>query len=453
MKGGPIVLAALLPLILAACSLAEDITPPPGYLSPTAPLSTVPASSAQTPSPGLPSPTAIAAQPQPNSATATPAASSSTGASTPASLQVGVVTGTVVSSSAAVLLSGLTVNLYGFEQDPNGGTPTQVLTRSAPLAEDGAFRFEQVEMPAGRIFVSEVAYDGVPYQSTTVTAAQGQSALDLPQLTIFPVTQDLENLQVKQVHILLDYSAAQTIQAIELYVIANPSQQTVLVPSDGSSVPFVKLPAAATNASFQPYTGGATFLVTGNGFAMPPVSGDQLYGLEVTFTLPAASQFKLTLPFVLPADSVTMFVPEGVLVNGSSLTDQGIQNVQGLLYHQYDASSLAAGAVLEATISGSPQGAASSGSGSSAQTGLVIALGAFGLVLIASGVFFFLRDRNRHQREPAEETAVEVHGNNADDIADAILALDDRYQAGELTQEIYEQRRSELKNRLRNRLG
>lgn len=452
MKGGSLVLAALFSLALAACSLAEDITPPPGYLSPTAPPSVVLATPAQTAAAGVPSLASTATQLQLNSATATPAPSTGTGVSTAASPQTGVITGKVVSSSEAGLLSGLTVTLYGFEQDPNGGTPTQVLSRSAPLAQDGAFRFEQVEMPAGRIFVSEVDYDGVPYQSTTVTAAQGQSALDLPQLTIYPVTQNLEVLQVKQVHLLLDFSAAQTIQAVELYVIANPSQQTVLVSTSGSSVPFVKLPTGATNASFQPYTGGATFLVTGNGFAMPPVPADQLYGLEVAYTLPAAKQFKLTLPFVLPADSVTVFVPAGVRVSGSGLSDQGIQNIQSLLYHQYDASSLAAGAVLDMTVSGSPQSTSFSG-GSGTQTGLVIALGVLGLALIAAGVFFFLRDRTRQRQEPVQEAAAEDHGNGPDEIADAILALDDQYQAGGIARDAYEQRRSELKDRLRNRLG
>jgi len=175
MRFQPIVLAVLLSLVLSACSLAEDITPPPGYLSPTAPLSTsLPVATAQTAIPGLSSPTSLPTALPPNSETATPAAAS-TGSGAPGtpSPQIGVVTGKVVASSGVGLLSGLTVSLYGLEQDPNGGTPTQVLTRSAPLAEDGAFRFEQVEMPAGRIFVSIVVYDGVPYQSTEVTAAQG----------------------------------------------------------------------------------------------------------------------------------------------------------------------------------------------------------------------------------------------------------------------------------------
>ncbi|MGD0612002.1 MAG: hypothetical protein ABSB41_10845 [Anaerolineales bacterium] len=453
MRFQPIVLAVLLSLVLSACSLAEDITPPPGYLSPTAPLSTsLPVATAQTAIPGLSSPTSLPTALPPNSETATPAAAS-TGSGAPGtpSPQIGVVTGKVVASSGVGLLSGLTVSLYGLEQDPNGGTPTQVLTRSAPLAEDGAFRFEQVEMPAGRIFVSIVVYDGVPYQSTEVTAAQGQAALELPQLTIYPVTQNLELLQIKQVHILLDFSAAQSIQAVELYVIANPSQQTVLVPSDGSSVPFAKLPSGASNASIQTYTGGATFLITANGLAMPPVPADQMYGLEVAYTLPSAKKFKLTLPFVLPADSVTVFVPEGVQVSGNSLSDQGIQNIQGLLYHQYDASSLAAGAVLDMTISGSP--ASSGGGASSTQTGLVIAVGILGLMLIGAGVFFFLRDRNRQRFEPAPEADAKVNGNGADEIADAIVALDDQYRAGGIAKDVYEQRRSELKDQLRNRLG
>jgi len=429
-------LVVLLALFLAACSLAEDITPPPGYLSPTAPLAGTLATTAATIQPATP--------------TATPSAAGTSALGTPLS-QSGVVTGSVVGSAGSAQLSGLTVTLLGFEQSTSGGTPTQVLSLSAPLAADGLFRFEAVDMPPGRIFVSEVVYEGVPYQSTTVTAAQGQTSLELPSLTVYPTTQNLNLLQVKQVHVLLDFSTSQAIQVVELYVIANPGQQTVLVQTDGSSLPFVKLPAGATNASFQPYAGGATFLGTANGFAMPPVASGQLYGMEVSFTLPSsAPRFNLSLPFVLPAGSVTVFVPGSVRVSGSGLSDQGIQNVQGILYHQYDSSSQAAGAVLELAVDASRLSASS---GSTPSTGPVIALGAFGLLLIAAGVFFFLRDRARQRGLQVGGTETPPARTGPDEIADAIVALDDQFQAGRIARAVYEQRRSELKDQLRKRLG
>jgi hypothetical protein len=53
----------------------------------------------------------------------------------------------------------------------------------------------------------------------------------------------------------------------------------------------------------------------------------------------------------------------------------------------------------------------------------------------------------------AEELGIWGEDEDANTLMDAILALDDRYQAGELPEVAYKERRSELKARLRRMLG
>ena len=51
------------------------------------------------------------------------------------------------------------------------------------------------------------------------------------------------------------------------------------------------------------------------------------------------------------------------------------------------------------------------------------------------------------------ETILPVAGETAESILDAIVALDDLYQAGELPEEAYKERRAELKDRLKQFRG
>jgi len=401
---------------------------------------------------------AAAAQPPAASATLLPPAGTTPQASgTPAAavpgVQSGTVTGTVVSGPGVSLPAGLTVALRGFDTDPAGGNPKEVVTLSQPLPDGGAFSFENVDMPAGRIFISQVEYSGVPYQSDFATAAAGVADLVLPQLTIYPTTSDLNTLAVEQVHFILDFSTAGNLQVVELYIMTNTSQTTVLVPSDGASIPFVKLPDGASNVSFQVANGSAAFIGTGTGFAIVPASGDQKYGLVVLYDLPYTNKLSVSLPFVLAADAVTILTPEGVKISGVQISDGGTQTIQGTDYHVYNGPALAANASLAITISGAPKSAASAATATNTRLGLMIGAGGLGLVLIGMGVFLFLRDRAREDKEETEpEAEADSLGRDPDHITDAIIALDEKFKAGELAREAYESRRAELKERLRKSL-
>jgi hypothetical protein len=115
-----------------------------------------------------------------------------------------------------------------------------------------------------------------------------------------------------------------------------------------------------------------------------------------------------------------------------------------------------AGSQLSLTVSGRPGGTGSLlalGSSSS----LVIGIAAFGLALIVLGFFLYARNRYRYAYEdgieeddPFSETRTLAGDPQA--LMDAILALDDQYQSGELPDAAYQQRRAELKEQLREAL-
>ncbi|MFA5874282.1 MAG: hypothetical protein WC832_09965, partial [Anaerolineales bacterium] len=249
-----------------------------------------------------------------------------------------------------------------------------------------------------------------------------------------------------------DFSTAGQVQVMVIYVIINPGGNTVIVPSDGTSVPFIQIPEGAESVNYQLAQSSSPLLTAANGFALLPGANMQ-YGIITTFTLPYTRRLVFTQPFSLPVSSATIIVPEGVKVRSDQLTDGGTQASTDTTYHLYQASSLASGSTLTLTISGMPGDAA--GFVLDQRTWLMIGVGALGLILIGLGVFLFLRDRKLRKLEEEFEGADEegdedALGDDRENIMDAIIALDDQYKAGDISKEAYEKRRDELKDRLKN---
>jgi hypothetical protein len=481
--------SAILLLGLVSCSLAEDITPPADYVAPITISTNTPVPPTSTPVPPTATeivPTSTAADSSVASvstdaagtATTPDAASTDTIAVTPEAsategIQTGTVNGKVLNGSGSSMSDGLTVTLRGFDMPTdNSGSYTEAVNQSLPLATDGLYEFTNVEMPNGRIFLIEVEYNGVPYQSDYLAAEQ--ASMTLPDLTVYDTTTDYTTLSLDQVHIALDYSTADTVQIIEMYILTNNTKQTVAITTDGTSIPFVKIPDGATNLNFQVASGSASFLGTPDGFALAPSVNGEQYGLVAVFDLPYAKKISLNVPFALSVSTVSFFVPEGVKLTGDQITDQGVQDFSGTSYQTYEATDIAADSSLSLKITGKPATASTSTTGTTGgitnQQWLIIGLGALGMALIGIGLFFFIRDRRLSRIEDEEdeegEEGVEGEtgevgektggteptdalGEDRDAILDAILALDDQFKAGEIAKEVYETRRNELKERLK----
>ena len=122
----------------------------------------------------------------------------------------------------------------------------------------------------------------------------------------------------------------------------------------------------------------------------------------------------------------------------------------------YTSDLIEAGSNFVISISGRPQtGGAGLALGSSRD--LLIGLLAFGVALILGGGWLYIRTRNgrtdQEGLDPDEERLAEQDGEDVDTSLDAILALDDQYQAGELPKDVYLKRRAELKSKIKEKLG
>ncbi|MBE3038598.1 MAG: hypothetical protein IMZ62_07290, partial [Chloroflexi bacterium] len=348
------ILVFLLSLALAACSLAEDITPPASYSSPTSVPTIVPAT--QTPAPpsaATPTPTSESVA---TAAESTPAATDSTTPSAEVSptaqADVVVIDGTVTLASGAAIPDGTIATLLLY--NTTSGQVAQTLT--TPILPDGKYEFTNIPADTTTVYLVTVDYSGVTYNSVPTPFDGTLFLFDVP-ITIYDTTDNLSVLTITQAHLQFDFSTAGQVQVMVLYVIINPGVNTVIVPSDGTSVPFIQIPEGAESVNYQLAQSSSPLLTAANGFALLPGANMQ-YGIITTFTLPYTRRLVFTQPFSLPVSSATIIVPEGVKVRSDQLTDGGTQASTDTTYHLYQASSLASGSTLTLTIFGMPGDAA-----------------------------------------------------------------------------------------------
>ena len=376
------------------------------------------------------------AQPAETSQPETPAAE--------ASQVLGRITGEVVNASGGGVPEDLVLTLHGFDN------MQMAITQTTTVNSDGSFVFEDVEMPVGRAFIIVTDYANTSYTSDIGRVEAGISTLNLP-VQIYDTTSDASILKADRLHLFFDFLDPKTLRVVQLYVISNPTDKTLVPAGEGEPTARFVLPEGATNLEFQDGALGERYIQTADGFgdsvAIPPGAGS--YEVLYAYNMPYNRKLELVQPVTLPVDAVVVLVPEdGIKIKGGGLQDGGTRDVQGAQYRVYNGESLANGDTLQMTISGRPSSGQPTLS-SSSNTNLLIGLGVFGVALVLTGVWLYSRRRaTGAEEESDEEPAFVGEVDSAESLMDAIIALDDLYQAGQLPEEAYLQRRAELKARL-----
>ena len=356
---------------------------------------------------------------------------------------LGVVTGFVMNASGGPAPAGAEVTLHAFDQ------MQVVYTATTTLEEDGSYTFVDLEMLAGRSFLTTLDYGGVIYGSDLVVAEQGKSSLELP-LQIYESTSDSSALSVDRLHYFFEFVDNQTIRVLELYLISNPGDQTIAAAQEGDPVLTFRLPEGAANLQFEDGELGGRYVQTPDGFAdtTPVRPGSANYQVLYSYELPYDNKLDLTRPIDLPVQAVVILVPEeSIKIKGEGVQDAGTRDIQGLQYHMYNAPAMQPGSELQLSVTGKPAGS-SPALTTSSNTNLLIGAGVFGAVLVAAGLYLYWRNRPEPDEEDEEQPVASMGPESPESLMDAILALDDLFQEGKLPEDAYLQRRAELKARL-----
>jgi len=406
-------------------------------------------------------------QPAPGTPESAPAESAVPAAEATPVEQRGTISGTIINGSGGEIPAGLKVTLHTFIHNLATQQFTEGELREAVVSSQGTYQFSDLPLSSTDAYYVSVDYGGVIYESAAaIPSSDGLNEYSLP-ITIYETTTDTSSLAISTAHILLDYSQPGIIQVVEFFVFANMGNQAIVAAEMGQPVIEIPLPQGYQNLQFENGVLGERFLQTADGFGdtlpIPPTDSQGEYSIVFAFDMPyqadssplaglfGGQKFELTQKFSIKTSALNLLVPQGVKAEGANFTDGGAQSMgNGFTFQLYRAGSLEAGQTFTAKISGSPTAANSTISQpSDSSRNLIIGIGAFGVILILAGAFFYWRDRQKEEDEGdlAEEDDEEM---SEDDILDAIIALDDQLRAGNLSEEAYQERRAELKGMLRN---
>jgi hypothetical protein len=299
----------------------------------------------------------------------------------------------------------------------------------------------------------KIAFSSAILHATDITPGQDAS---LP-IAVSEPSSDFSVVKAQRLHIFFDFTVDGVMQVAELFIVQNPTDNAIAPVDPAAPGLKFELPANAVNLQFQDgQIGDGRYVKTDKGFgdgqSLAPQGVSQvLFAYEVPYT----DKVSISLPITLPVDSAIVMVPAGgVNVQGAQVVSSGTRTVNGSDISMFTASNLAAGSTLDLTVSGKPAaaGTATGGSTSDASanspTALIVGLGVFGVALVLGGVWMLRKRQAAAVAEGPEVDEVE-ETESAESILDAIVALDDLYQAGSLSEEAYKQRRSELKDRLK----
>lgn len=354
---------------------------------------------------------------------------------------IGTVYGTLLNPSDAMLNNSIEVTLLGFDH------MNVVLTQTATVSADGTYAFENVEMPEGRIFLTTIDYGGITYGSEVATVEPEITEIELP-IEIFETSTDLSSLTTDRLHFFFEFLGPEIVRVVELYIVSNPTQQTIVAPDGSLAVLSFTLPKGASNLEIQDGRIGERFVQTDDGFAdtSPIRPGMGNYQILFSYEMPYSRKLELVRPMQLATNAVVILAPEnGLEIKGETLQDAGTRDVQGTLYRLFNGSSLPAGEELKITITGRMVGETLNNT-----TGILVGLGALGVALVLAGIWLYRRNKKLVDLESDVEEEQEVTEETAETIMDAILTLDDLYQADQLPEDAYLQRRAELKARLQS---
>jgi hypothetical protein len=367
---------------------------------------------------------------------------------------MGTITIEIVSVSGDPLPSDFEVELYGFMN------MSQVYSATLTVSSDGFAVAENVPMITEQVIFATTDHDGVVYGSNMAVV---ESEMDSMTLTIpyYQTTTDLSVLQAERLHIFFELKAEETIQVFVLYIFSNSSDKVLAAEDPDEPILVFSLPEGAFN--LQRDTGmELRDIELDHGFGLLTVyPSTEQYQILYSFEMPYENnKVDFDLPIGLDTSAVIVMIPEGGLeVKSDRLMDAGMRDIEGISYNLYNGSNLQAEDFLEMEVSGKPKAPIVSGEIATSvgtSSGLVIGLTVFGVVLIGSGVYLWVRNRSEenHLEFGEEDPASEFSElKNPDDLMDAIITLDDIYQTGGIPEDAYLKRRADLKAMLRESLG
>lgn len=357
----------------------------------------------------------------------------------------GSIVGQVINGTpGASAPGGLEVTLHGFDGQQ------EVVSQIVETDAQGGYRFDELEIVAGRLFIISVEYTGIRYASEVLHLGSADEPLDLP-VTVFESTTDPSAIRADQIHVLLDFPRPDSVRVIELWVLRNLGDRTLAHSSEGGGIE-IPLPAGAENLRFEDSLFAERYEAAPGGFTYAPALRPGDNGIQIVFSFdlpyPRSLDFRQDVPY--DVSMVTILAPEiGPAVSAPGLVDRGPRQVTGQVVHQYNID-LESGQPLAFAIRGRAPGDSILPQGVDPE--LLIGAAAFLAVIV--GLALWMRPWRRQDTGRSflddDGAPLEVPADERRRLVAMIAELDEALEAGELDEAEHQVRRTSLKTELLN---
>ena len=310
--------------------------------------------------------------------------------------------------------------------------------------------FSEVPFKTGRVYFASIDYGGAVYRSMIHQVDSETEQISL-QVAVYETTTDASGIIVDRIHVLIDYSDSESVQVSEIIILSNLEDKTVVAGDSGQPVLIFPLPEGASEIQFENGAFGQRFIHTEDGFgdtvSIPPGSG--VYQVLVHYRLPFNGfELDYSQPMNYPVSDVVVMTPAGQLkINDEFFQDLGVQSIPSGDVQVYSGGGISRGDALEFRITGfQPSLIEQPITVALDLNPYVMVIGIVGVGLILAGIFLFTRNQKR-------SISIDVPAGEEDEknkILDMIIALEDLYNEGEISEEDYHRKRQELKGKLSN---
>lgn len=346
--------------------------------------------------------------------------------------------------------------------------------------EQGSFTFSDLSTDKTISYAVFARYQGAQYLSDVITLNNNPS--QQVNLTVYEATHSTDKLAIVNATALFQEPDIpdKTITVSEAFSFKNLDTHTYVGLLDAANkgkpnALLFSLPAGVPNVNLQKGFTGYNVVQVDRGFAtdaaLLPGNNDFAFSFKMPYT---ASTYDFNYETFLPTVALSFFVPPDIHASSQVLTSQGIVNTvdNERPYNLLKATVLPAqknvDLHLEGLLTQLPSDSATS------FNPLLIWLIVAGIVILATlGIVWFVissqrpRNAKKTSRKKSSANLPQKKGVAAANKAprgstskereqallDTLLKLDQEYEAGKLSKEVYEERRGKTKARLRSILS
>lgn len=318
--------------------------------------------------------------------------------------------------------------------ESKGGQEEKRATRTG---RNGTFRF--ADLAAAENYRVNLRYQGAEYDvEVAYKPGEEKRSVDIP---VYDSTDDPSALRVKEHHLIIEPGES-LLMVSEFLLVENKGDRAFIGyrpadPQRKATLQFT-LPKGAAELKYLSGLMDCCVVTMGSGFVDTMDVKPGVREINFSYTLhPGSNEFTYMRPLDYPSGGVNLFVKGDARAESPTLPTQGVAEIQGQRYLRLSGKDLAPGTSLAVVFRDLPL-----------QSNLIryIVFAGVALFLAAGMAYAFVWRRSRPRL--AAPASSETPKARYDELIEAIVRLDDAFEAGKLTPEEYQRLRAERKSEL-----